>query len=74
MFKREILQRMYSWDASHVTESCKGPINGVRDVIDQTQEKVFHPISTHLEVFFNPLLDVWIADETLFLVSDLLIT
>ena len=40
---------------------------------------VFHPISRHLEVglkklgcasFFNPLLSVWMSDETLFVVLD----
>ena len=48
----------------------------------QTLERVFHQISKHLEVrqkknsaaprFFNPLLSVWISDETLFLVFDTL--
>ena len=37
---------------------------------------VFHPISRHLEVgfknFFNPLLSVWISDETLRVVLDIL--
>ena len=40
---------------------------------------MFHPISRHLEVglkklgcasFFNPLLSVWMSDETLFVVLD----
>ena len=47
----------------------------------QTLERVFHQISKHFEVgkknsaaprFFNPLLGVWISDETLFLVFDIL--
>ena len=48
----------------------------------QTLERVFHQISKHFEVgkknsaaprFFNPLLSVWISDETLFLVFDILL-
>ena len=39
---------------------------------------VFHPISRHLEVgfknFFNPLLSVWISDETLRVVLDILLS
>ena len=44
---------------------------------------MFHQISKHFEVglkkstcasFFNPLLSVWISDETLFLVFDILHT
>ena len=47
----------------------------------QILERVFHQISKHFEVgkknsaaprFFNPLLSVWISDETLFLVFDIL--
>ena len=46
----------------------------------QTFERVFHPKSKYLEVglkklgcasFFQPLLGVWISDETLFLVFDM---
>ena len=48
----------------------------------QTLKRVFHQISKHFEVgkknsgaprFFNPLLSVWISDETLFLVFDILL-
>ena len=48
----------------------------------QTFERVFHLISKYLEVglkklgcasFFQPLLGVWISDETLFLVFDILL-
>ena len=48
----------------------------------QTFERVFHPISKYLEVglkklgcasFFQPLLGVWISDETLFLVFHILL-
>ena len=39
---------------------------------------VFHPISRHLEIgfknFFNPLLSVWISDETLRVVLDILLS
>jgi hypothetical protein len=50
------------------------------EVIDQTQERVFHLISKHREVgwknevqpsFFNRLRGVWISDETLFQVLDI---
>ena len=48
----------------------------------QTLQIVFHQISKHFEAgsknsaaprFFNPLLSVWISDETLFLVFDILL-
>ena len=49
----------------------------------QTLKSVFHQVSKHLEVikknsaaprFFKLLLSVWISDETLFLVFDILRT
>ena len=50
------------------------------DKLYQKLYSVFHPISRHLEVglkilgcasFFNPLLGVWISDETLRVVFDI---
>ena len=47
----------------------------------QTLERVFHQISKHFEggyknstctSFLNPLLSVWVSDETVFLVFDIL--
>ena len=39
----------------------------------QTLERLFHQIIQTFRSSFNPLLSVWISDETLFLVFDILL-